>query len=126
MMAGAGCVILMVFGLACWLTPNPSGFGTHQQLGLPECSFRQLTGLSCPHCGMTTSLCLLVRGQLALALRANPSGIVLGGLLLLLLPWCFAVSLKGRWLVTNDPMSHLIQGLLGYLAISGLFWLARL
>lgn len=125
MMAAAGLAILLVLGLAARLTPDPQGFGTHRQLGLPECSFRQLTGVPCPQCGMTTSLCHLVRGRPAAALRANPGGVLLGGLLVVLAPWCLLVSLQGRWLITQDPQFWLLHGGLLFLTVTCLLWIVR-
>ena len=65
---------LAVLVLARVLEPDPRGFGTHTQLGLPPCAFAQLTGLGCPSCGLTTSFAHMARGQLTLALRAHGLG----------------------------------------------------
>ncbi|MDP8975395.1 MAG: DUF2752 domain-containing protein [Actinomycetota bacterium] len=45
-------------------------------LGLP-CPLRALTGIPCPLCGMTTSVVATMRLRLGDALAANPGGIVL-------------------------------------------------
>ena len=72
----AGLAALLAVAVA--LKPSPLGLGTHQQLGLPPCSFQVLFGWPCPSCGMTTSSAHLVRGQLFGALRANVGGTLLG------------------------------------------------
>ncbi|OYP34481.1 hypothetical protein CGZ80_15475 [Rhodopirellula sp. MGV] len=58
-------------------TPNASGLGTHQSLGLPPCSIRVLFGIRCPMCGMTTSWANLVRGQVWAAASASVTGCLL-------------------------------------------------
>jgi hypothetical protein len=68
---------LSVLGLSRWLVPDARGLGTHTQLGLPPCGFWSLTGLPCPACGLTTCFAHLARGELTLALHANPLGVVL-------------------------------------------------
>lgn len=74
---GVACLVLLiipaVFVTAIVLNPDPSGMGTHQQLGLPPCAFLKATGLVCPQCGLTTSFALLVRGRTGEAFRANPA-----------------------------------------------------
>jgi len=63
--------------VAAWLSPNPTGVGTHDQLGLPACGFLAQTGWPCPSCGLTTSLAAMAHGKFLLAWRAQPFGIVL-------------------------------------------------
>lgn len=94
--------VLVMFGIGLYLTPNPSGHGTHQQLGLPPCTIYYLTGRPCPSCGLTTSVSAILHGQFALAWRANPMGfLIVGGALLVAcnslvaLLWGRSVRLEG-------------------------------
>ena len=70
--AACGAAVVVAF----WLEPRAGGAGTHEQLGLPYCSFLVRTGYPCPTCGMTTSVSAAVHGRLALAWRAHPFGVV--------------------------------------------------
>ena len=65
------------FALAVSLEPDPRGFGTHQRLGLPPCTFRSMFNISCPSCGMTSSFANFVRGRFRQAAEANSAGVVL-------------------------------------------------
>ena len=76
--AATGCVLLGMLATAIWLTPSPSGQGTHQQLGLPPCTIWAWYGFRCPSCGMTTAWSHVVRGQVLAACRANVGGALLG------------------------------------------------
>ncbi|MEI6524493.1 MAG: DUF2752 domain-containing protein, partial [Planctomycetota bacterium] len=69
--------LIFVLGIAAWLTPNPSGLGTHQQLGLPPCTSLMVLGIRCPACGMTTSWALMIEGRIPEALAANLGGSLL-------------------------------------------------
>ena len=71
----AGCLGLL--GVARTLNPSPAGHGTHQQLGLPPCSFVMMFAYPCPTCGMTTAFAHTVRGNLPAALSAHPGGLLL-------------------------------------------------
>jgi hypothetical protein len=62
---------------SAWLTPRASGWGTHEQLGLPGCSTPAQTGWPCPTCGMTTSFAAMAHGQLGDAAKAQAFGVVL-------------------------------------------------
>ena len=62
---------------AWWLSPRPTGYGTHEQMGLPGCSFLAETGLPCPSCGLTTSFAEMARGHLGRAFHAQPFGLLL-------------------------------------------------
>ena len=59
---------LLCTGLVLWiatlLQPDPSGIGTHHQLGLNPCGFLTEIGYPCPMCGMTTSFAHYVQLQL--------------------------------------------------------------
>ena len=56
-------ILLAGFALAARLEPDPRGFGTHQRLGLPPCTFQSMFNIPCPSCGMTTSFANVVRGR---------------------------------------------------------------
>src|SRR5262245_15153515 len=83
----AGLALAAMLAVAVWLTPNERGFGTHQQLGLPECSVLAAFHIRCPACGMTTSWAYTVRGQLWRAATANCGGMLLAIGAILLAPW---------------------------------------
>jgi hypothetical protein len=98
---GIAVGLVVVFAVATWLRPydesgRPRHMETHVQLGLPPCTFRVVTGVPCPSCGMTTSFALLVRGDVANSLRANAVGTLLAVFCLALIPWCLACVLFGR------------------------------
>jgi hypothetical protein len=67
----------LVLVTAVLLEPDPSGVGTHQQLGLPPCVILSLFGIPCPLCGMTTSFALMADGDLAEAFQTQPFAAVL-------------------------------------------------
>lgn len=58
-------------------TPDPRGYGTHEQLGLAPCGLRETLGFPCPTCGVTTSLSHSVRGEVAAAWGTQPLGLLL-------------------------------------------------
>lgn len=78
------------------LEPSPSGHGTHEQLGLPPCTFHLLTGHKCPGCGMTTSFAHLARGELSHAFAANPFGPLLFAIAALLASAAALLALRPR------------------------------
>ena len=91
-----------VFGIAIWLNPYTQDgearvWETHRQLGLPECTFKELTGRPCPSCGMTTSFALFIRGDLLNSLRANFAGTILASFCFLMIPWALASAFRARY-----------------------------
>ena len=60
--------------LSAWLHPDGRGFGTHQQLGLPPCSFEAVTRVPCPGCGLTTSFTNMAHLHVVDAFRAHLMG----------------------------------------------------
>jgi hypothetical protein len=66
-----------LLGVAWWLEPSKQGFGTHQALGLPACSWPARFGVPCPSCGMTTAFALAAKGRLVASFIAQPMGCLL-------------------------------------------------
>jgi hypothetical protein len=83
---------------ACEFTPKK--MGTHQgpPLNLPQCTFKEITGLPCPSCGMTTSFSLLIHGDIWNSMKANFAGTALATLGLFFIPWSIASAWRGRFL----------------------------
>jgi hypothetical protein len=97
-------VLMALLGIAFWLEPSPRGFGTHLQLGLPQCSSYAWFGVPCPSCGMTTSWALVGDGELATAMRVNLAGTLLCFQAMISCPWlawlaCSNQPAKNRWFV---------------------------
>jgi hypothetical protein len=66
-----------VLAIAASLTADPSGMGTHQQLGLGGCTVLTLSGWPCPMCGMTTTFTHLAHFDLLAGALNQPFGLVL-------------------------------------------------
>jgi hypothetical protein len=124
-MFAASLVLVAGFALARWLEPDPRGFGTHERLGLPECTFQLLWNRPCPGCGMTTCFANLVRGDWRAAARANPAGVLLGAICALLIPWMWASAWKGAAIGINDPLAALLALVLILAAVTAGVWLWR-
>ncbi len=121
---GIGLSSLLV--TAFLLQPNTQGYGTHQQLGLPPCTFVVLYGRRCPACGMTTSWSHLVRGQLPSSLQANVGGSLLGGIALFVAPWALVCAKRGRWWLVR-PDDAIVIGLIVLVSVVTLSdWAMRL
>jgi hypothetical protein len=100
-LAGIVLGLMVVFTIAWQLKPyakdgTPLRMATHQQLGLPPCSFADTTGIPCPACGMTTSFALLVRGDVRHSLQANWVGTMLASFCLAFIPWAVFSIIRGR------------------------------
>ena len=125
-LVGMALGLVVVFAVAAWLNPydrdgEPLRMETHRQIGLPPCTFKTLTGLPCPSCGMTTSFALLVRGDVVHSLRANWVGTLLALAGLAFLPWSLACVVRQRslFIVSMD------KALLWFLAVFLVLLLGR-
>ncbi|MFZ5830041.1 MAG: DUF2752 domain-containing protein [Planctomycetota bacterium] len=123
-LAGLGLLLLLV--IAARLHPAPEGRGTHQQLGLPPCSFVVLTGWPCPTCGMTTAWTLLVHGRPLAALRANAGGVLLAVAAACTGPWLLLSGLRGTWCGTKPPMNGFALAAVLTALVTLIQWVARL
>ncbi len=98
-------VFILMIGIAHALEPSPQGLGTHRALGLPPCLFWFLTGIPCPSCGLTTSICHLVHLNFIAAFHSHPLGLL-----------CFALFalLSGLSLLEffefKTPLQKFLQG----------------
>ena len=92
-----GIVLFGLLLLARFLSPNPDGIGTHQQLGLPPCTFVGMFGVRCPTCGMTTSWAHFTRLQFASSWQANPGGLCLAIVALCAGTHAITSAVRGRY-----------------------------
>jgi len=80
-----------VFALAIWIKPYDQNGAIRttydEELGLPPCTFKYVTGQPCPSCGMTHSFVFLMHGEFVESLRWNAVGTVLAVFCLALIPW---------------------------------------
>jgi hypothetical protein len=53
------------------------------------CFFKNVTGISCPSCGTTTAIILLLRGAFIASFLKNPFGILVFGILFVSPIWIF-------------------------------------
>ena len=111
------------FVVARSLEPDSRGFGTHQQLGLPECSVRQMFSRPCPGCGMTTSFSHFIRGEIYSATRANPAGVLLAMVCLLMIPWSLLSAAHGNLWLVDEPLMFLAAVVVAIGAVASIAWL---
>jgi Protein of unknown function (DUF2752) len=126
-LVGIALGLSALFAVAAYLNPYRSDgsarrMETHMQLGLPECTFKQVTGLPCPSCGMTTSFALTIRGDFSDAVRANSVGVLLALTLLAAIPWCLVSVLCGRTLFVQSAERALMFIVIGLLSLMLVRW----
>jgi hypothetical protein len=97
-LAAVAVVLIAPLVVAGLLKPDPRGFGTHQELGLPPCTVYVLFGHRCPTCGSTTAWASVVRGRCQQALAANVGGTLMAVLDLITVPWLLFSAFWGRWI----------------------------
>ncbi|QDU81704.1 hypothetical protein Pla110_34490 [Polystyrenella longa] len=126
LLAAWSLLLILGFAMAIYLAPHPSGSGTHQQLGLPPCTMKVVMGIPCPSCGMTTSFSNFVRGNFVAAYSANPAGLLLATICVLIIPWCWvSIARRHLWKIENPDRAVLILMIL-ICSSSLLQWAVRL
>jgi hypothetical protein len=114
------------FVLAASLEPDPRGYGTHQRLGLPPCTFQLLFGLKCPSCGSTTSFAHFVRGHWYESVCANPGAFGLALTSAAMVPWGIYSMWVGRTWRIDQPATVFVWFLSGIVSVSLLQWVVRI
>jgi len=127
-LVGIAAGLVTVFTIAALLNPYDADgqalrMGTHRTMGLPPCTFYQLSGLPCPSCGMTTSFALLIRGDILNSLRANAVGTMLAALCLAIIPWSLASAVVNRPLFIVSAERALFKIVLAFLLLMLVRWL---
>ncbi|HEY2253474.1 MAG TPA: DUF2752 domain-containing protein [Planctomycetaceae bacterium] len=126
LLVGWSLFLIGGFALAFALKPNPRGYGTHESLGLPPCTFRAWFGIPCPSCGMTTSFSHLMHGNVSQALRASASGVVLAVVCAVQIPWCWWSAFRGRLAGVADPARSSLWLFVALAGICVVNWALRL
>ena len=114
------------FWLASTLEPDPRGYGTHQRLGLPPCSFQVLFGVKCPSCGSTTSFAHFVRGAWIASLRSNPAAFGLALVSAAMVPWGAWSAWIGRTWRIDQPATACVWLLASIVTVSLVQWVLRI
>ena len=112
--------------LASQLRPDPRGWGTHEQLGLPPCTLLALTGKRCPACGMTTSWAHFTHGRIAEALDANAAGTLLAGMALVTGTTAVVVAVRGRRVAWQPRETQVAVAALAVAGVILCEWAVRL
>jgi hypothetical protein len=119
--------IVLVFVVAWLLNPRdeqgrPRRMGTHQQLGIPPCTFYDVTRVPCPSCGMTTGISHLVRGDVWEAIQANAAGTILGFCAAAVGVWFAVSAATGRRLGAADYPLLLAKMMTVFLVVFFVGW----
>lgn len=89
----------------------PMRMGSHQSIGLDPCRFKEMFGIACPSCGMTTSFATLIRADIVNSLRANWVGTTLATVCLLMIPWGILSAARGKLILVKSvdtPLAFLV------------------
>ncbi len=126
-LAACGAAILgALLAVAACLKADPSGLGTHQQLGLPPCTWLMLWGIPCPTCGMTTSWSRLLQGDIGGSLQANPAGSLVALMAIVLATGLGWSAWRGSWVLLVTAGKAWTAAVLGMATVMLVFWTGRL
>jgi len=70
-----------------WITYNIWGHHHNRGGDFGVCIVKNITGIPCPSCGSSRSICLLIDGDFIGAVNMNPLGIILAFLAILIPIW---------------------------------------
>ncbi|MBM3964801.1 MAG: DUF2752 domain-containing protein [Planctomycetes bacterium] len=119
-------LLVILLATAKWLSPDPSGMGTHQQLGLPACTMLAFSGVRCPGCGMTTSWAHTMDGNFVEAFQTNAAGSLLCWLCIACVPIMASVVVAGKRTRDGWASKFALSGFLAAMTIALIEWGLRL
>ncbi len=108
------------------LDPDPSGVGTHCQLGLPPCDFLIRTGKPCITCGATTAFSLAAHGRILSAFETQPLGATLFFICLLAIFLCVKSIVTGNSLFLRISLLPWATIIILFIAFALLSWIYKL
>ncbi len=111
-------ITIILMGMHFWQPPEHNLFIT--------CYFKKITGLPCPGCGITRSLCAIAKGNFIHSLKFHPLGllsftIILGIWLKAIVELMFKRTLV---LSINQKIKTII--LYVFIYLTGIFWVVRI
>jgi hypothetical protein len=124
---GVAVAISCAFVLAAWLSPDPRGVGTHEQLGMPPCTMHWVLGIPCPFCGMTTAFSLLAHGRPLAAFRTQPAGLIIALASAGAILGCIAAAAIGRGPdALEERLLHSRRFVIAVLTLLGVAWVYKI
>jgi len=119
----AGVFVAGFAGIDRWF-PVPVAGGSDGPVRT-VCLMRLLTGIPCPTCGMTRSLCSIGRGELAESFALHPLGPVVYAIFALAMVRSARIALLSRPCL--DRAAHALVCLIPLLGLAaGVLWIVRL
>lgn len=126
-MLGTAAAVLV---LATALRVDAAGQVVDAFFGLPlpdACTFRRVTGVPCPGCGLTRCFICLMRGDVARAWGYNPSGLLLFVVVAAQVPYRMLQLMRIRWQQEELRLATLTLVVWSLIALSLLGqWVLRL
>ncbi|MCC7014340.1 MAG: DUF2752 domain-containing protein [Planctomycetes bacterium] len=125
-LAAAALAFVGLLAMRWILTPDPHGYGTHEQLGLPPCRAIDWFGVPCPGCGVTTSVTWFAHASPWRSFVVQPLGFLLGSVALAGLPAALVASWLGRDLGYELRRLRLMRWWIGVTFVVAAAWIYKI
>ncbi len=112
----------VLVSLGLFLTPDPRGVGTHEQVGLRPCTTMELWGIPCPGCGVTTSVTKATQRNFWGSFKNQPFGFLCFLFGIAFVVWTPIAHFRGRDLWADFNSLRLGRWLVVSCVLAGLAW----